>query len=155
MNNYIFYNPLSSNGAGKEQAVKVLEYLKDGNNNFINMTEIPDGDYAPLFAKMTSEDKIILCGGDGTLNRFVNDCEDTFPDVEIYLFPTGTGNDFLKDIGKEAPCEPVLITEYLRDLPEGDINGKHFYFVNNVSFGIDGWICEEAEKLKKMKCQLF
>lgn len=116
---------------------------------FIDMTAIPDSDYKPLFDKMFPGDKIVLCGGDGTLNRFVNDCDDKFPEgVDIYLFPTGTGNDFLRDINIKPPCGPVLITQYLHNLPIAEINDKKYYFINNVAFGIDGWVCEVADQIK-------
>ncbi len=145
---YILYNPYASNGTGEQQAKKVLVHLKNETATFIDMTR-DDTDYSQLFAKMEADDKLILCGGDGTLNRFINDCDARFPDVDIYLFPTGTGNDFLKDIGLTAPCGPVLITPYLQNLPVVEINGEKHYFLDNVAFGIDGWVCEVADQIKE------
>lgn len=151
---YVFFNPFSSNGNGKSEADKVHEYLKNESLLFIDMTAVKDSDYTPLFEKMYPGDKIVLCGGDGTLNRFVNDCDDQFPkDVDIFLFPTGTGNDFLRDINVKTPCGPVLITQYLKDLPVAEVNGKKQYFLNNVAFGIDGWVVEEILRIKETNPQ--
>ncbi|MBO7729490.1 MAG: diacylglycerol kinase family protein [Lachnospiraceae bacterium] len=145
---YVLYNPFSSNGAGRKESEKIFEYLKEESIEFMDMSSIPDHDYSLLFDKMDNTDKLVICGGDGTLNRFVNDCDDKFPDVDIYVFPTGTGNDFLRDIGIATPCAPVLITQYLKDLPWVEINDKKYYFINNVAFGIDGWVCEIADQQK-------
>ena len=145
---YVLYNPFSSNGAGRKESEKIFEYLKEESIEFMDMSAIPDHDYSLLFDKMDNTDKLVICGGDGTLNRFVNDCDDKFPDVDIYVFPTGTGNDFLRDIVIASPCAPVLITQYLKDLPWVEINDKKYYFINNVAFGIDGWVCEIADQQK-------
>ena len=40
-----------------------------------------------------------MTGGDGTLNRFINDTIPLRTDCGIYYFATGSGNDFLADIG--------------------------------------------------------
>ena len=87
---YVLYNPFSSNGAGRKESEKIFEYLKEESIEFMDMSAIPDHDYSLLFDKMDNTDKLVICGGDGTLNRFVNDCDDKFPDVDIYVFPTGT-----------------------------------------------------------------
>ncbi len=95
---------------------------------------------------LNEEDEIILCGGDGTLNYFLNhvDCDNLKNNV--YLYPTGTGNDFLKDLGKIDTKEPVLINEYLKNLPTVTINDKKMKFINGVGYGIDGYCCEVADK---------
>lgn len=95
---------------------------------------------------LKEDDEIILCGGDGTLNYFLNhvDCDNLKNNV--YLYPTGTGNDFLNDLGKINTKEPVLINEYLKNLPTVTINDKKMKFINGVGYGIDGYCCEVADK---------
>lgn len=41
----------------------------------------------------------MIAGGDGTLNRLINDTAPLWTDCGIYYFATGSGNDFLADIG--------------------------------------------------------
>lgn len=43
---------------------------------------------------------MILCGGDGTLNRFVNDVNGMNIPNKLYYYPTGTGNDLRGMSGK-------------------------------------------------------
>ena len=48
---------------------------------------------------LAEDDEVILCGGDGTLNIFVNDIKDMDVKNTIYYYASGSGNDFAKDIG--------------------------------------------------------
>ncbi|MCQ2513350.1 MAG: diacylglycerol kinase family protein [Lachnospiraceae bacterium] len=146
---YILFNPYSSNSTGESEAKKVLFYLSGASYEFVKMTEVAD--YADFFKTCNGDDKIIVCGGDGTFNHFVNDCHGVFPDNEIYLYPGGSGNDFLNDINMKAPCAPVKVNEYLKNLPQAEVNGKNYFFINNIGFGIDGLVCYDAEELKTRK----
>lgn len=145
---FILFNPFSSNGGGEAEAKNVLSYLKNEEIEFVKMTEVTA--YSDFFKEMSEEDKVVICGGDGTLNHFINDCKGEFPKNEIYLFPGGSGNDFLTDIGVKAPSAPVLINKYLENLPQVDVGGKTYYFLNNAGFGIDGLVCFNVEKQKEL-----
>ena len=144
---YILYNPLADNGHGAESSKDVIQYLEGAENEFVDMTTIEN--YVEFFAKLDGSDKIILCGGDGTLNRFANDCADIMPDNEIYLYPVGTGNDFMLDLGYTGKVKPVQVNKYLKDLPYVEVNGRKMYFLDNVGYGIDGWVCEVADQKKE------
>ncbi len=144
--NYVLFNPLSSNGNGSKVVNNIKKYVKD-ELEFVNMTEIKN--YSEYFENLEPEDKLYICGGDGTLNYIINACDDKFPENDIYFFGIGTGNDFLLDLGYKTPCAPIKINEYLKDLPTVEINGKTYYFLNCVAFGIDGWVCGIAEIEKK------
>ena len=143
----VLYNPHAANGTGKEKAEGVKKYLKDGDVEFCDITSV--GSYGKFFASLAAEDKVILCGGDGTLNRFANDTANLTYRNSVYLYAAGTGNDFLKDLGKEAGGEPVKVDEYLKDLPVVTVNGKEYRFLNGVGYGIDGYCCEVADKIKE------
>ena len=119
----------------------VLEY---------DITEISK-DYPLFFSSLQKNDTVILHGGDGTLNRFINDTRGIEIPVDILYAPGGTGNDFLRDIEKPIDCEPFSVCEYLQNLPLVEIKGKRYRFLNNVGFGIDGYCCEvgDAQKLAK------
>lgn len=98
---------------------------------------------------LNEDDEIILCGGDGTLNYFINhvDCDNL--KVKLYIYPTGTGNDFLADLGKKDTKEPVLINDYVKNLPTVTINDTKMKFINGVGYGIDGYCCEVADKQRE------
>ena len=37
---------------------------------------------------------------------------------DVYYFATGSGNDFIYDLGGNKDDAPVLINEYIKDLPK-------------------------------------
>ena len=64
---------------------------------FRDITEIDD--YGAFFRSLRDDDRVVIAGGDGTLNRFINDTAPLRTDCGIYYFAPGSGNDFLADIG--------------------------------------------------------
>ena len=97
---------------------------------------------------LDTSDALVICGGDGTLNRFINDTEGLELLCDVLYYAIGTGNDFLRDIGKQVGDAPFSVKEYIKDLPLVEVNGKSYRFLNNVGFGIDGYCCEVGDALK-------
>ena len=91
----------------------------------------------------------MIAGGDGTLNRFINDTAPLQIDCMIYYFATGSGNDFLTDIGGKAGDAPRPIGQYLQNLPSVYVGGKRRYFLNGVGYGIDGYCCLEGDRQRE------
>ena len=146
MKTTVLYNNKSNNGKGGGTARKVGEVWKDKDLVFVDVFSI--GDYKEFFAKLEPDDEICICGGDGTLNHFVNDAAAAGYDYsnKIYVYPTGTGNDFLNDLGKTIEDAPVLVNDYLVNLPTVTVNGQKRLFVNGIGYGIDGYCCEEGDR---------
>ena len=67
---------------------------------------------------------------------------------EIQYYPAGSGNDFLRDLGIAAPEKPIVINKYLENLPTVEGKGKKHLFLNGIGYGIDGYCCEEGDKLR-------
>lgn len=89
---YILYNPCAG-GPETEKAVKALQDANEG-AVAINICRIIS--YKTFFNGLDPNDTVILCGGDGTLNRFVNDVNGMNIPNKLYYYPTGTGNDFAR-----------------------------------------------------------
>ena len=142
---FVLYNGLSDNGNGLENAKKLQEFYKGDELKYEDIISIKD---LKKFLNDTKE-QIILTGGDGTLNHFVNSVnEDDIPENLLY-FAAGTGNDFYHDISElENTDKPILVKKYLINLPVATINGKDYKFFNGVGYGIDGYCCEEADRIK-------
>ena len=145
---YVLFNPLAGNGTGRDETVKLVNEpsLQESELIFTDMTTL--NSYKEFFASLTEDDKIILSGGDGTINRFVNDTSDIDIKHEIYYYATGTGNDFVGELGKKKGDTPFLLNPYIKDLPTVTINGQTHKFLNGIGFGIDGYCCEEGDKLR-------
>ena len=140
---YIAYNPHSGHGKSSELAKTYAE--KEG-AQLVDITKIES--YENFFANLGAQDSFVLYGGDGTLNRFVNDIGDATTEAAIYYFPAGTGNDFAADVGKADATEPFRIEEYIHNLPTVTVNGKTYKFINGIGFGIDGYCCEVGDKVR-------
>ncbi len=142
---HVFYNPLSGNGHGAD-CVEKLKELLGADVKFTDVRDVKD--YASYFAALTENDSVVVAGGDGTLNHFVNDVEGLTIRNNVYLFTGGTGNDFKNDV---APNEEGLIrlNDYIKDLPIVEVKGMTRRFINGIGYGIDGYCCEVGDELAK------
>lgn len=144
MKYYVLYNSMSGRGDAETIANGIHTQLDGEVLGLADMTKITS--YGTFLSDKT-DCALVICGGDGTLNRFVNDTDDLALENEIFYCATGSGNDFLRDIGGEAG-KPICITEYLKNLPFVEVNGIRSRFINGVGYGIDGYCCEEGDKLR-------
>ena len=144
----ILFNPHAGNEHGEEEA-KVLEQrlAKEGEVKVDDITKIPA--YPEYFASLDPEETLVICGGDGTVNRFVNECGE-LPANEISFYAAGTGNDFANDLGIKKG-ELVELKRYLKNLPEITVNGMTKKFINGIGYGIDGYCCEEGDRIREKK----
>ena len=145
MKYYVLYNPLAGKGDYAEKIEKLTAPYSD-TCVLVNLTEL--NDYRSFIAGLEKDDELVLCGGDGTINRFVNDTEGIEIENEILYYPTGTGNDFVRDLKDEDVTKAFSIKKYIKDLPTVEVNGKTYRFLNGVGFGIDGYCCEVGDKKK-------
>ena len=133
---YYLNNKLSNNGIALKQAE---DY---------ELIDVVGLDYQKFFDGLNPEDEVVFIGGDGTLNHLVNAVDCSKIKNNIYLLANGSGNDFMNDI--EAPLDKeVLINKYLVNLPVVKVKGMEKKYLNNMSFGLDGYCCEEADRIKE------
>lgn len=141
----ILYNPLSANNNGEALADKIKDKI-----DFTSSIDITSIESYKDFFDAHSEDSILVCGGDGTLNRFINDISELEITNDIYFFPCGSGNDFARDVpSSELQNGIIPLNKYLKDLPECTVTGKSYKFINGVGYGIDGYCCEVGDKLRE------
>ncbi len=137
---HILYNPKSNQNRGRAAAERLA-----GRYEKPELTDITTvSDFSGIFA---GDDVCVICGGDGTLNRFVNDTAGMPLPKNLFFSGAGTGNDFLRDIG--AGDEPVPLGDYIAHLPTVTVKGKRYRFINGVGFGIDGYCCEAGDRLRE------
>ncbi len=150
MKHYILYNPLAGIGKPAESVwLTTMRESFDGEVVEKDITTLPDrAAYEAFFSTLSPNDILILFGGDGTMNRFINATDGLDIPQDIAYFPGGTGNDFLKDIDRVGVDDFFSIKEYLHDLPSVEVEGKTYRFLNNVGFGIDGYCCEVGDAQK-------
>lgn len=146
---YILYNPLANNGRGTEGLDAVIAAAGRRHPGLTpTLVDVTKRDQAALLLGMPAEDEAIVCGGDGTLHHLVNALDGAVPAAHVYLWRMGTGNDFLRDVMGKSKARMVRLNEYLGGLPMGETTHTRARFVNNVSFGLDGQVCELGEQEK-------
>lgn len=144
---YVLYNTIAGAHYGVEKIrAKMLEFFKGEEISLANALTVED---KKLFIQaMDVDDRLVIVGGDGTLNRFVNSIEDREYPFPIYCYAGGTGNDFINDVSGVDSDGLVVINDYIKNLPTIEVNGKSYKFLNGIGYGIDGWCCEEGNRYR-------
>lgn len=148
MKYHILYNLLAGKSKTDRDRINNIELPANAQKVLLNVKDIEN--YDTFFESISPEDKVVVCGGDGTLNRFINNIDGKNFKNEILYFAAGSGNDFLNDLGIEKSTHPINITEYINDLPKVYINGKAHTFLNGIGYGIDGYCCKEINQRKEL-----
>jgi diacylglycerol kinase family enzyme len=149
LENYvILYNPNSGGGKGLNIAKEIEPLMGEHNFVYQDMTAI--NDYNEFLNQLPVGTDIILTGGDGTLNSFINrtDCDNL--KQKLYFYASGSGNDFARDIKYPKRTKPICINNYIKNLPTAKIKDKVYKFINCVGSGMDGYCCAEVERLRSL-----
>lgn len=142
----ILYNPQSGNKSAKDKVFQLDEILANNDLNYVEMTN--DFDYKKFMHEVKNDERVVLCGGDGTINRFVNEVDEADLQKPVFYFPLGSGNDFNRDVHGKLDNTLINLNNYMNNLPLVTVNGKTSKFINGVGYGIDGWCCEIGDKLR-------
>ena len=169
---YVIVNPASKTGKGKALWNEIEPALKDENIEYKVLFSQRAGHVIKLVRDLSSsvlsQDsdsvlKLIVLGGDGTLNEVLQGISD-FGRVQIGYIPTGSSNDFARDmkictdpivcLRNILKCEKPTYMDLgsvtfnsasneLSRLHEDSILNKRFFDVS-CGIGYDAAICEEA-----------
>lgn len=151
----VLYNPLSRNGKKESFIQDVVSQLEEKGNsvrkqNILDIKDIPE-----FLKTIEDDDRIILVGGDGTLNRLANRIYELDYPQQLFMYQAGTGNDFIRSL--KTKQKVVLIKPYLVNLPQVAYAGENRYFLNGTGAGVDGYIGHlvNNSKFKKNKLNYF
>ena len=142
--NYLFYNPSARNGKAAEDLQLIKKTLDGQDVEIYAVTDIDD--YVSVIDKIQPEDIVYIVGGDGTLNRFINDSTNLRILGDIFFYSAGTGNDFKHDVDPDNSLYRIRLNDYIRNLPTVTVGGVTYKFINGIGFGIDGYCCEEGDR---------
>lgn len=141
----ILFNPCANNSDISAVLAGVRAYAAAPDTVEKDLTKV---DLRAEICALTAQDRVLILGGDGTIMRLANALDGASYAVPVYLWKSGTGNDFLRDLGKNEESEPVLLNPYLTDLPRVEVKGKVYRYINGIGFGLDGMVCEVTDALK-------
>lgn len=143
---YILTNQKAGNGNYAKDIASLNAQFKEP-LVFMDVAKIED--YQAFLSGLEADDFLVLTGGDGTLHHFANDTAGLQLPRRVLYYPTGTGNDFARELGKSYGEPPFEIRNYLTNLPKVEVQGKSRYFLNGIGFGIDGYCTEVGDRLRE------
>lgn len=131
---YYLYNGLSNNKIKPE----IVENFEE--NESQKLIDAGLVNYPEFFGNLNAEDEVVLIGGDGTINYFINQVPYESIKNNDYYYAAGSGNDFLRDINGKVG-EEVLLNPYLKNLPTVYVKDVVSKFINGIGYGLDGYCC--------------
>ena len=160
----VIVNPSSgkSNGIKNWAAIKPLLVTRGMEFHCVLTTQPKD---ATIFTKKNIEKgyrKILVIGGDGTLNEVVNGimtqkaCGSL--DISLALIPNGTGNDFGRNFKLTNQTEAIIDLLRVDQKQTIDLGLVHYrnekasqktYFINMLGFGFDVAVTKNVNELAK------
>ncbi len=145
---HVLFNSFAGAHYGEEKLEGKMKEFFPGEKILLSNT-VAIEDKQSYISMLESDDKLVIVGGDGTLNHFVNSIEDKEYDFPIYCYAAGTGNDFINDVTGVGSDGLVMINDYIRELPVIEVKGKTYKFINGIGYGIDGYCCEVGDKYRE------
>lgn len=145
MKYHFLFNPLAGKGKAEKFALE-LDTSEPQNTCCQDLTKIDN--FENFLSTLDSDEQIVICGGDGTLNGFINRTDLSSVENDIIYYPAGSGNDFMKDLNRTESEKGFKVNGYIKNLPVVNFGGKDFRFINGVGFGIDGVVCAEGDRLR-------
>lgn len=164
---YIIAHIGSGGSNGKKMLDLLIENCNKKNISYILKVSEFKGHTIQLIEEMsniidTKFQRLIVIGGDGTLNEAVNGLKKINSDIPVAYLPAGTGNDFAREIGITKDVDKFLdsllnlenptnleILE-LKDLKTNNTTCS----INSVGFGIDAlivYLTSHSDKKKILK----
>ncbi len=114
---YFIVNPTSSSGSGMriwKACSGILKERKIAYRVFLLRKEGDAGYLANRIAQKCLPCTVVIVGGDGTINEFLNALP-TFDGLTLACIPVGSGNDFAR--GLNLPSDPEKAMELILDHP--------------------------------------
>ena len=151
MKHIFIINPAAGKKDSRQRVYTMAEALKKNHNLDVECMLTKSRGHATALTRAIAETgdyvRFYACGGDGTVNEIANGIAG-FPNAAMTCIPIGTGNDFLKNFGKDA--EPLFLDA--KNLWNGDVtpldlidcNGK--YCLTIACTGIAARIAESVHE---------
>lgn len=159
----ILVNPSGASGKTMQALKEVEDYCKKKDVAYhINISK-DETHFKDLTQTLTNQEvDLILIGGDGTLNVFINHVKD-FNHLHLGFIPCGSGNDFAKSLGISKniknELDKIIERKIRRQLDIGIVSFDNQFdknnqevnlfqtkvFNNGCGIGFTAEICEKAE----------
>lgn len=151
----LLYNPLSRNGKNEKFIQKIIHQLKSDGRPVVSYSILAIDDVDIFLSGCNEDDRIIIVGGDGTINHLANRIHGISFSQDLCMLQAGTGNDFIRSLKTKEKV--VSIKSYIKNLPTVIYQDQKRYFLNGAGAGLDGMIgyLVNHSKFKKNKMNYF
>jgi diacylglycerol kinase (ATP) len=143
----VIYNPSAGRGKARRWVREVEEHLRRRGARVDCEPSTDPADLVRIAGESSrgSYDRVVICGGDGTLNLAVREFD--LENGTLALIPTGSGDDFARVIGIprkiRAACDNV-IDGRVREVDVASANGLRYLGV--AGLGFDSEVAELANR---------
>ena len=133
----LIFNPAAGRGRARRHVEEAEEHLRSLGAHVESIASQSPDDLTRLAAEGSRGgcDRVVVCGGDGTLHRAVRDFD--LAGVPLALLPLGSGDDFAKVCGiprnLRAACE-VAVRGAIREVDVAHANGIRYLGVAGLGF---------------------
>ena len=134
--NLMIYNPVSGKMKEKDSFIgRLVQGLTDGGKLLAIYQTQGKGDAEDFVMRQPIDyDKVICCGGDGTLHEIVNGVAKTGKKSIIAYIPSGSTNDYAKNLGiSNENAISCIFNGKITGIDIGEFNGEYFNYV--AAFG--------------------
>lgn len=161
---FVIVNPNAGRRKGEKDWLEIAARLTDAGIDFTSVfTEHPN--HAVKLARKYVEAgfrKIIVVGGDGTLNEVVNGVftQNKYPtkDIVLAMIPVGTGNDWGRSFNIPAAYKEAIEVISRQRVRLQDVGKVHYmsmelpkqrHFINMAGLGFDAMVAKRTNKVKR------
>lgn len=148
------YNPKSGYGAIKLYLDNIIERAQREQYELVIYRVNKKGEmteYIKNYVTPEMYERVLISGGDGTLNECVSNIVQYNLNVPISILPFGTANDFASTLGIQGKIDDILDIAFGKDYREIDVcKVNDQYFINVCAMGMfAGTSHRISYKLKK------
>ena len=152
----VFINPTAGRGRAGRRLSEIRQlfsaallpidvYISDGVGDLERQVELHVANGAR---------RLVVVGGDGSVNEAVNGILSAGGDADLGLIPSGTGNDFAKacdisldwKLAANSLVQRIAYNEAPRRIDIGRVNNR--YFANGVGIGFDAKVTRIARSIR-------
>jgi len=148
----LLYNPKSKNKKSFKILTKIITYFDNRNMQYDHKNLLLIQDYQDFFDSIKTDQKLVVIGGDGTFSTFMNNISNIDVKNDIYFYPAGTGNDFVKNLNSDYNIKMFNGIDNLQkvkaDLPIVVHNNDERHFINGIGLGFDGEVAKTVNTSK-------
>lgn len=148
-------NPVSGNGRTRRILPKLIGVAQKLGIRFdLQLTKAPEHATELANEKSGDFDVIVAVGGDGTVNEVA---AGTWKSERVMgIIPTGTGNDFVRAVGKLKSLHDYLhrvVAGKIKSIDVGTVclDKKEMVFVNGIGIGFDAEVARESLNFSRLK----